>query len=468
MEPLTLALGLIALVAVGVALWLASTRRALRSAVAEAQTAAETADRARDEAERSKAEAIARLEAALEQRDRECARLMEDRKDAIARADESTKRVLTLTEQLSAARQQLSDMEALRQELAQNEQRLKEAFAALSAKALSTTREEFLAQAKPVFEAATKEQSGLVTPIREVLERTQKKLEEFDQERLKSFERLDQKLQTVTSASEQLRSETERLTRALSRPEVRGRYGEIQLRRVAELAGMTPYCDFSEQESTRDDAGRLQRPDMIVRLPNERIIAIDAKTNTYAYLQAVNARDDAERQRLLEDFARHVHEQVRKLGDKAYWKEFADSPEFVVMFVPGDHFIDAALSRRPELIEFAAERNVVLASPSTLIALLRAVHVGWREHRLSEQSKELFALGRELHERATVAFDHIVRLGDSIRQSVERYNGMVGSIDSRLVPTLRKFEDAGARSAKPIPQLSPVDQNIRQFESGSS
>lgn len=466
MEPLTWVFGVIALVAIGVIAWLASGRKALLGAMKDAQAAAEAAGKARDEAERSKTEAVVRLQAMHEQRANDVERLGAERRDAVARADESTRRVVELSGQLAAARQQLTDMEALRQELAKNEQRLKEAFGALSAEALKASREEFLVQARPVFEAAKKEQSDLVRPIGEVLEKTREKLEAIDKARAESFARLHEKIETVTGASEGLRGETERLTRALSRPEVRGRYGEIQLRRVAELAGMTSYCDFTEQESTRDDDGKLLRPDMVVKLPNERVIAVDAKTNTFAYIEAVNARDDAERNKHMDDFARHVYEQAKKLGDKAYWKEFKNSPEFVVMFVPGDHFIDAALTRRPDLIEFAAERRVVLASPSTLIALLRAVAVGWREHSLSEQAEELFKLGRELHDRAAVAFEHVSKLGDSIRQSVERYNNVVGSIDTRLVPTLRKFEDAGAKGAKPVPELKPVEQGPRQLESG--
>ncbi|RMH11841.1 MAG: DNA recombination protein RmuC [Planctomycetota bacterium] len=429
MEPITWVLAVVAVLAVAAAAWLAVGRAA----------------------------ALARVQS-LE----ESARLSQER------ADQSTVRVVELSEQLAAARQQLEDVELVRQELERNEQRLKDAFSALSAKALQESREQFIKQAEPVFDAAREKQSAVVKPIEEVLRQTREKLEKIESQRTESFARLYEKIEHVSGASERLRNETERLTRALSRPEIRGRYGEIQLRRVAELAGMTSYCDFSEQESARDDDGRLARPDMIVRLPNNRVIAVDAKTNTYAYLEAVNARDESEREHHLDRFATHVVEQARKLGDKKYWSKFDGSPEFVVMFVPGDHFIDAALSRRPELVDFAAEHNVILASPSTLIGLLRAVAVGWREHSLSEQARELLELGRELHDRAAVAFDHVAKLGITIRQSVERYNQMVGSIDTRLVPTLRKFEEAGARSGKNMAELKPVDRAVRQLESGQS
>lgn len=473
MEPLTWVFGFIAVAGIGVAGWLLAERRGLVASrdqlLADRAAALNTRDeaaRARETAERSLAEARSRLESAHEQLQRESERLDREVKDALARAESSTARVLDLSKQNAQLGQRLEEAARRLDEHAAIEKRMTDAFRTLTTDALKMSREEFLVQVRPVFEAAKKEQSDLVKPINEVLASTRERLDAIEKLRVESFARLHEKIEGVTGASEDLRSETERLTRALSRPEVRGRYGEIQLRRVAELAGMTSYCDFNEQESTRDDDGRLQRPDMVVKLPNDRVVAVDAKTNTYAYIEAVNARDDAERNRLMDDFARHVYEQARKLGDKAYWKEFQNSPEFVVMFVPGDHFIDAALTRRPDLIEFAAERRVVLASPSTLIALLRAVAVGWREHSLSEQAEELFKLGRELHERAAVAFEKIEELGGLIGRAGKKYNEVVGSIDGRLVPTLRKFEEAGAKSARTFAELKPVDETTRQLEAG--
>jgi len=304
----------------------------------------------------------------------------------------------------------------------------------------------------------------LVKPISETLAATRERLESIERARAEHFARFYEHMEQIAGASSGLREETARLTKALSRPEIRGQYGEIQLRRVAELAGMTSYCDFCEQASVRDGDGNLLRPDMVVTLPNERVVAVDAKTNTYAYIEAVNARDGAEREACLDRFARHVAEQAKKLADKRYWSAWEGSPEFVVMFVPGDHFIDAALARRPELMEQAAQMGVILASPSTLIGLLRAVAVGWREHRLAEEANELFALGRELHERAAVAFEHVAGLGGALEGAMKKYNQMVGSIDARLTPTLRKFEEAGARSAKPLPELKPVDGMARTMQ----
>lgn len=388
--------------------------------------------------------------------------------EALAKADESGGRVSQQAEEIARLSERLENAARIQQELDKNEERLKEAFGALSAQALKDGRAEFLAQAKPVFEAAKKEQSDLVKPIGEVLAATREKLETIEKSRAESFAALHERMELVTQAGRGLREETNKLTKALSRPEIRGQYGEIQLRRVAELAGMTSYCDFTEQTSVRDSEDKLLRPDMVVKLPNERVIAVDAKTNTYAYIEAVNAESDEDREQHLERFAKHVQDQAKKLSDKKYWSQFDGSPEFVVMFVPGDHFIDAALSRKPDLLDVAAQSGVILASPSTLIGLLRAVAVGWRESKLAEEAKALWELGKELHERAAVAFDHAGDLGKSLRQSVERYNRLVGSIDSRLVPTLRKFEDAGANSAKQLPEVKHVDAQPKLIENSSS
>ncbi|MFI4897444.1 MAG: DNA recombination protein RmuC [Phycisphaerales bacterium JB059] len=380
--------------------------------------------------------------------------------------DELRTEGIRLNRQIAEAEQKLVSLSERLEERSVLEAKFSDAFKALSAEALKSSRAEFLEQAKPVFEAAKKEHSELVKPIGETLAETKAKLEQIEKSRVESFTKLMTHVESVTGASAALRDETAKLTRALSKPEIRGQYGEIQLKRVAELAGMTSYCDFTEQASQRDGKGALLRPDMIVKLPNERVIAVDAKTNTYAYLEAVNETDDKKREEHLDRFARHVAEQAKKLSDKKYWSAWEGSPEFTVMFVPGDHFIDAALQRKPELLETAAQRGVILASPSTLIGLLRAVAVGWHEHKLGEETKELIRLGVELHERAGTAFEYASKLGDSIRMSVDRYNSLVGSIDSRLVPTLRKFEETGAKSGKTLSELKPLDGVTRTLGAG--
>lgn len=463
MDALSIVLLVLVLALGGLAAWLMVGRGKLVAAASEAEGRARSAE-ARAEAVEAGA---ARSEAALrENAEQRLADVRTELASAREARDASTRRVTELSEHLATARQQLASMEEMRQELVRNEQRLRETFENLASRTLDSASEKLVTQAKAYFEerakdAAQHDQSRqqqfaqLVDPIREKLAQTQERLVT-----------LDERIQQAGASSQSLRDETARLTRALSRPEIRGQYGEIQLRRVAELAGMTSYCDFDEQSSTRDADGQLLRPDMLVKLPNDRVIAVDAKTNTYAYIEAVNAQTDEERELHLSRFARHVSEQAKKLSDKKYWAAYEGSPEFVVMFVPGDHFIDAALQRQPELIDVAAQHNVILASPSTLIGLLRAVAVGWREHRLADEAKALFQLGKELHDRASVAFDHASKLGDSLRQAVERYNKFAGSIDRRMMPTLRKFEEAGAKSAKSLPELKPVDQTPALLEAG--
>ncbi len=364
----------------------------------------------------------------------------------------------------------------LAQRMADLNEKFDKTFRALAAEALKTSNEEFLKLAVTKLETTQKESKAelderkiaveqLVKPISQTLKETREKLEELEKTRTKAFATLYEQVTQMTSANAQLKDETGRLTKALSRPEIRGRYGEIQLRRVAELAGMTRYCDFTEQSSVRDpETGKLLRPDMIVTLPNERKIVVDAKANIDSYIQAVNAQSDEERQEHLEHFARNIVDQTKKLGDKKYWSLYKDSPDFVVMFVPGDHFIDAALSQRPELIEIAAENNVILASPSTLIGLLRAVAVGWREYQLAEEANELLKLGKELHSKAAIAFGYAASLGKSIGQTVDRYNQFASSVESRLMPTLRKFEDTGVKSAKELPEFTEVTVTTKLLE----
>lgn len=304
-----------------------------------------------------------------------------------------------------------------------------------------------------------------VRPIAETLRRADEKLADLEKQRLGAYSSLNERVTEVARVSDSLRSETARLFRALSRPQVRGRYGEIQLRRVLELAGMRDFCDFSEQDTTRDDSDDALRPDVVVRLPNERVVVIDAKANLDAYLRALDAPSPEEAERCMEAFASHVADQAKRLGSKKYQGRYEGAAEFVVMFIPGDQFIDAALQRRPELLDAAANDRVILASPSTLIGLLSAVHVGWRERRLAEGAEELRRLGRELHERVEKVLRDIARLGGSLDTALRAYNEVVGSIDTRLLPTLRKFEDAGAKGERTLPEVKVVEGAAREMRS---
>jgi len=389
--------------------------------------------------------------------------------DATDQADGSLRRVTELSVDQARLTERLDSAAKLIEELTRNRTQLVEQFEALGSRTLKSNQEalgkfltERLKDADSLSQAELDKRKqaveAMVKPIRETLSKTSEQITQ-----------LDERVKASSASNDSLKEETARLAKALSRPEIRGQYGEIQLRRVAELAGMTSYCDFSEQFSQRDEQGNLLRPDMVVTLPNDRVIVVDAKANINAYIEAVNAPTDAEREEQLDRFARHTSEQVKKLSDKRYWSLFdGKSAEFVVMFVPGDHFIDAALSRRPELLDDAAQRGVILASPSTLIGLLRAVAVGWREQALTEQAAALFELGKELHERASTAFEHADSLGKALKASVERYNKMVGSIDTRLMPTLKKFEESGAKSSKALVEAKPVEGELRGLIGGKS
>jgi DNA recombination protein RmuC len=348
-------------------------------------------------------------------------------------------------------------------------ERARESFQALAGEALRHSNEEFMRLAKTAFQAQRAEATAdleqrkkavdaLIAPMTEALARTSKSLEQVGRDHAG----LRQQVLSMNDAHRDLRTETSKLVQALRKPNVRGRYGEVQLERVVELAGMKNYCDFTPQESLRGEEGRLQKPDLIVRLPNGRIVAVDAKMNVDYYLDALDAKSPEEAEALLARYAEGVMQQAQKLARKAYWTNFDASPEFVVMFIPGDQLVDAALERRPELIEYAAQHNVVIASPSTLIGLLRAVHVGWREKNLSDSAQELFELGRELHHRAAVVLEHAATVGESIDRARRAYNDFVGSVQSRLVPTLRRFEERDARSSKELPEVRVVEGETRR------
>ena len=363
-----------------------------------------------------------------------------------------------------------ADVELARARTADLEQ-ARASFQAMAGEALRNSNEEFLRLASTAFAAQKNEAAAdlesrraavdaLIAPVTKALEKTHQSLEQVGRDHAG----LREQVLHMGSASQELRAETGKLVQALRKPNVRGRYGEIQLERVVELAGLKNYCDFTPQKSLRDEEGRLQKPDLVVRLPNARVIAIDAKTNVDAYLDALDAKTPDDISQHLERYAETVMLQAQKLARKAYWTNFDASPEFVVMFLPGDQLVDAALERRPELIEYAAERNVVIASPSTLIGLLRAVHVGWREKNLTDSAQELFELGRELHHRAAIVLEHAAVVGESIEKARRSYNDFVGSIHSRLVPTLRRFEERDARSAKELPVVRAIEGETRRPE----
>ena len=357
------------------------------------------------------------------------------------------------------------------------QQQLKDAFGALAGNTLRQNNEEFLRlaherlgslQKDAVTDIGKRQQAldDLVRPIREALASVDRKLGEVEHNRVQSGAELQTLLKAVGVSQQQLRTETQQLVRALRAPQVRGRWGEIQLRRVVEMAGMLHHCDFQEQPSAATEAGRL-RPDLLVTLPGHRLVVIDAKVPLEAYLDAQEAQDDVTRQQRLQAHARQVREHMQKLSAKAYWEQFQPSPEFVVMFLPGEAIFQAALQEDAGLIEFGAERRVFPASPITLIALLRAVAHGWREERLARNAEEVSLLGKELYERVIKMTEHLDTLRTRLDGTVRAFNDTVGSYETRVLVTARRFKELGATSSPDIDPLQALDAVPRVLQTAN-
>jgi len=315
---------------------------------------------------------------------------------------------------------------------------------------------------------ATGRLAELLAPLRVELERYDARLTAFDRERATQFGALATRLDLVAAASDGLRDQTQQLASALRSPNVRGRWGEVQLRRVVELAGMVEHCDFDVQVATVADDGegdaRRMRPDMVVRLPGGRCVIVDAKAPLLAYLDAAAATDDRERARLLRAHAGHLRMHVELLGRKAYWEQLGagTTPEFVVLFLPGEAFFAAALEHDPALLDESAARGVILATPTTLIALLRAVAFGWREARMAESAREISTLGATLYERLATLGSHMSEVGASLDRAVSSYNRAVGSLEGRVLVTARRFRELGAAADRTeLEPLTPIDTRTR-------
>jgi DNA recombination protein RmuC len=355
--------------------------------------------------------------------------------------------------------------------LAQAEARLRETFGALSAEALRQNNRSFLELAEARLGEARRSAASeldlrrravddLVRPITAALDRVDGKIREVEKERAASHAGLIEQLKAMTRSQQALQAETGQLARALRAPQVRGRWGEIQLRRVVELAGMLDYCDFQEQVTASGDGGSL-RPDLVVRLPGGKTVVVDAKSPMAAYLDAMDGPgDDATREGLLRDHARQVREHMIALGGKAYWSQFQPAPDFVVMFLPGETFFSAACQHDPSLIEFGVAQQVIPASPTTLIALLRAIAYGWRQERLARNAQEISDLGRQLHERVGTMAGHFEDLRRALDRAVDSYNRTVGSLETRVLATARRFRDLGV-AAEDLPETLTIEQTTR-------
>lgn len=373
----------------------------------------------------------------------------------------------TLEMQQSSANEKIEALEKTRAQLS-------ETFSALSSEALKHNSEQFLKLAQENLkqfnvqaqgDLAKKEQSieHLIQPIKAVLEKTEKQIREIEHERKEAYGSISKHLENMAQTQQMLHNETRNLVKSLRRPEVRGQWGEMTLKRLVELSGMVEHCDFFEQEHTETDEGNI-RPDMIVRMPGRREIVIDVKTPLDAYLNAIEADSDAQRDQHLLHHAKKVRERIRELASKSYWGQFKQSPDFVVLFIPGDHFLSAALEKDSALLEDALKQKVILATPTSLVALLRAVAFGWNQQAITDNAEKIRDLGEDLYKRLCTFTGHMSRVGKGLNSSLEHYNKAVGSFERQVLSGARKFTEMGISATKEPEALEPIEKLARTLE----
>ena len=355
--------------------------------------------------------------------------------------------------------------------------KLTETFAELSNRSLQANSDTFLKlaeqnlntqQEKAKRELSEREKAveSMVTPIRDALESSQKQIADLEKSRSEAYGGIKSQLEEMQLNQKSLRQETQNLVNALRRPEVRGRWGEITLRRLVEIAGMVEHCDFAEQVHIETD-GQIIRPDMVVRMPDHRELVVDVKTPLDAYLSSIEAKDDVQRQLNLKRHAKNVRAHIRMLASKAYWNQFDESPEFVILFIPGDQFLSAALNEEPDLIEYALTQQIILATPTSFVALLKAVAYGWRQLALADNAKEIRILAEDLYARLATYVSHMNKVGRQLASSVENYNKAVGSLERSVLPGARKFVELGVHPKKEVEKLDSIEAVPRTMIEGN-
>ncbi|HEX7030731.1 MAG TPA: DNA recombination protein RmuC [Gammaproteobacteria bacterium] len=372
---------------------------------------------------------------------------------------------------IHALERELAKFEARGEAAEKSRLEMERTVESLARKALEQNNESFLRLAKESLQShqvqAKSHIEALVKPINDALKKTETQIQEIERDRHRAFGSIGEQLKLMSETQIRLQNETQNLVKALRRPEVRGQWGEMTLKRLAELAGMVEHCDFFEQENITTAEGRL-RPDMIVRLPDERELVVDVKTPLDAYLNAMEATDDTSRETALTQHARKVRERVNELAKKEYWNQFRRSPDFVILFIPGDQFLATALDRDPALIDDALRQKVMLATPTSFVALLKAVAYGWRQVALAENAETIRTLAEDLYGRLATFAGHLDKTGKSLNNAVEHYNKAVGSMERNVLPGARKFTELGVHPKKELGNLDPLEVQPRRIESVDS